>query len=168
MPHLPPGTRPKSGSVNQEQQCKSMVFARAVGRCERCGAGFQLSYHHRKKRSQGGEWDCSNIVLLCGHGTAGCHGFVEHNPNKAEAEGWHVRPWDDPEEVPIKLNRSAWFYLLPDGDVSEANQDDAREVATESWVLSDDAPTTGGHGGDDNLEDDRINPSKVPTQRQAE
>jgi hypothetical protein len=102
-----------------EQQCKSLVLARAGGRCERCG-GIGKSYHHRKKRSQGGEWSADNVVFLCGHGTAGCHGWIEHNANKAEEEGWHVRPWQDPEDIPIKYRRTEWLSLLPDGEVVES------------------------------------------------
>jgi hypothetical protein len=108
-----------TGSPVNEQTCRSLVFARAGGRCERC-AGIGASYHHRKKKGQGGEWSPDNIVYLCGSGTTGCHGWIEHNPDKAETEGFHVRPWDDPEDVPIKYRRTEWIQLLPDGEVTES------------------------------------------------
>lgn len=57
--------------------------------------------HHRKKRSQGGPWSLDNIVHVCGHGTVGCHGWIEHNPNAAHFEGYHVRPWEEPSSIPI-------------------------------------------------------------------
>lgn len=101
------------------EQCKALVTARCGGRCERCG-GIGRSFHHRKKVSQGGEWCPSNIVRLCGSGTTGCHGWVEHEPNAAEAEGWHVRPWGCPEEIPVKYGRKEWLQLLPDGEVVES------------------------------------------------
>lgn len=115
-----------------ERLCRSLVFARAGGRCERCGSGFNLSYHHRKKRSQGGDWDAFNIVLVCGSGTTGCHGWIEHHPNMAEAEGFHVRPWEDPEYTPIKLNRTNWYLLLPDGDACDS---EPRDLAPDDGEL---------------------------------
>lgn len=115
-----------------EQACRALVNSRAGGRCERCG-GIGQSYHHRLKRSQGGEWDCSNIVLVCGHGTKGCHGWIEDHPDAAERDGWHVRPWEDPEEVGVKLLRSHWVLLLPNGDTSETTGRD--EMAPEGGEL---------------------------------
>lgn len=73
--------------------------------------------HHRKKRSQGGQWDPINIVALCGHGTAGCHGWVEHNPNKAADQGWHVRPWRDPADIPVLYHGKTWAHLTVEGDI---------------------------------------------------
>jgi hypothetical protein len=58
--------------------------------------------HHRKKRSQGGDWSPENIVAVCGHGTTGCHGWIEHNPEAAHATGWHVKPWENPAEIPVQ------------------------------------------------------------------
>lgn len=54
--------------------------------------------------------------MLCGHGTAGCHGWVEHNPNDGEWEGFHVRPWQDPAEIPVKYQYE-WATLTEDGKV---------------------------------------------------
>lgn len=104
-----------------ENQCRSLVLARSGGRCERCG-GIGRSYHHRKKRGQGGEWDPTNIVRLCGTGTTGCHGWVEEHPNEAQTQGFHVRPWERPDEVPVKWQRSKWYLLLPDGEMSDSGR----------------------------------------------
>ncbi|QSM04673.1 hypothetical protein PROPHIGD54-2_73 [Mycobacterium phage prophiGD54-2] len=84
-----------------ERQCRIEVLRRSGGLCERCGIGGGLSMHHRKKRSQGGPWSLDNIVHVCGHGTVGCHGWIEHNPNAAHSEGYHVRPWEEPASIPI-------------------------------------------------------------------
>ncbi len=73
--------------------------------------------HHRKKRSQGGLWTPENIVALCGHGTVGCHSWVEHNPNAAAELGWHVRPWENPAEISVLYRGSTWSYLATDGRV---------------------------------------------------
>jgi hypothetical protein len=44
--------------------------------CVICGV-VDFSVHHVLKRSQGGDDVRENLVALCGHGTAGCHGLVE-------------------------------------------------------------------------------------------
>ena len=44
--------------------------------CCICG-NIDFSVHHILKRSQGGDDVRANLVALCGHGTAGCHGAVE-------------------------------------------------------------------------------------------
>lgn len=44
--------------------------------CVLCGR-VDFSIHHVLKRSQGGDDVRSNLLALCGHGTAGCHGLVE-------------------------------------------------------------------------------------------
>lgn len=63
--------------------------------CARCGkpAGH---IHHRKRRSQGGDNSPANLVPLC----VLCHDWVHRNPEQAYREGWLVRSWQDPAEVP--------------------------------------------------------------------
>lgn len=84
-----------------EKTARRIVNERADGFCERCGR-YGTTIHHRKKRSQLGRWSPQNCVALCGHGTTGCHGFAEHHPNAAHAEGFHVRPWEDETQIPIR------------------------------------------------------------------
>lgn len=79
------------------------------GICERCGR-IGTTIHHRKKRSQGGPWTPENCVALCGHGTAGCHGWVEAHPAKAWAEGWYVRSHED-EATRAVFSVSGWVWL---------------------------------------------------------
>lgn len=100
-----------------ERECRDITVARAASAldllaCERCGQVTACTLHHRIKRShlpRARLWLPSNCVMLCGHGTAGCHGWVEHNPNAAEAEGFHVRPWNTPSDVPVQL----WYTDSP-------------------------------------------------------
>lgn len=78
------------------------VWVRDEGRCARCGAGLQRSdrgrswsVHHRRPRGMGGSrvaWVNlpSNLVLLCGSGVDGCHGWVEANRAEAVELGWLV------------------------------------------------------------------------------
>ena len=110
----PQGFTPATG----EKKCRDLTKARADEYCERCGVHASvrgLTLHHRVKRSQGGPWTTQNCVMLCGHGTIGCHGWVEHNPDDAEKQGFHVRPWNDPAEIPI-LRRGLLALLDGAGD----------------------------------------------------
>jgi hypothetical protein len=90
-----------------EKECRRIVRARAGlgdpddARCERCGAPPPLTMHHRRNRSQGGQWVPSNIVALCGDGVRGDHGWVGANPTEANAQGWSLRAGDDPLVVPV-------------------------------------------------------------------
>lgn len=43
--------------------------------CELCGSTGRLSLHHVLKHPR--DDVAGNLVMLCGHGTAGCHGRVE-------------------------------------------------------------------------------------------
>lgn len=96
--------------MTSEKYTRDVVNDRAGGCCERCGQ-YGTTIHHRKKRSQGGPWTPENCVALCGHGTAGCHGWAEHNPNAAAAEGFHVRPWEDENIRQILHHDRGWVWL---------------------------------------------------------
>lgn len=81
-----------------------------TGYCERCGQRG-TTIHHRKKRSQGGVWSPENCVALCGHGTTGCHGWVEAHPAEAWVEGWHVRPWENERTRQVLTFNAGWVLL---------------------------------------------------------
>lgn len=77
------------------------VFARDEGCCARCGTpitgerGRDWSVHHRRPRGSGGTslaWVnlTGNLVLLCGSGTTGCHGFIESHRIWATDAGFLV------------------------------------------------------------------------------
>ena len=146
------GSRPMAGAppCMGEKRCRELVKRRAEQRCERCGRLGPTTVHHRKKRSAGGRWDPSNCVALCGHGTAGDHGWAEANPNEAEAEGFHVRPWQIPENIPVIHALYGRVYLLENGEVSEANQG---ELAAAGGGLSDGVQGSG----------ERVNEDDQPT-----
>lgn len=90
-----------------QETCRPIVYARAglgdpqMARCEKCGSAGPLSMDHLKNRSQGGDWSPSNIVVLCGDGTTGCHGWKTHNPTEARAQGWKLLREDPVGVVPI-------------------------------------------------------------------
>lgn len=104
-----------------QDKCRPIAYRRAglgdwrSAVCEKCGSTGPLSMHHRRKRSQGGGWEPSNIVILCGNGTMGCHGWVETNPTAANAEGWSLVGRDpDGSKVPIRHWRIGWARVLLD------------------------------------------------------
>jgi hypothetical protein len=86
------------------------VMSRAGQSCERCGSKQNQfwSMHHRRPRGMGGTKRtdtnrASNILLLCGSGTTGCHGWVESHRLEAYAAGLLVHSWDLPIDVPVTL-----------------------------------------------------------------
>jgi len=66
--------------------------------------------HHRRRRSQGGQDSVENLVLLCGSGTTGCHGWVHAHPADARTAGFLVASWDDPAPIPIRTPRG-WALI---------------------------------------------------------
>lgn len=89
---------------------RANVVVREDGRCFRCGKQVaiyegetyhdlpvvkrvaEFSIHHRKPRGMGGSNSLDinifpNLILLCGTGTTGCHGWVESHREQAYKEG---------------------------------------------------------------------------------
>jgi len=96
-----------------------LVRARAGFRCEKCGTRSSLrwSIHHRIPRGMGGSKNPilnspANLLLLCGSGTEGCHGWVESNRTESYAAGLLLRRWQDPLQEPVTLHHGT--YLLTD------------------------------------------------------
>ncbi len=75
-----------------------------------------LTVHHRMKRSQGGTWDPSNLLLLCGDGTTGCHGWVEAHPEAAQAQGLWLTPNVDTQSVPYLAYGRYWLRIDDEGN----------------------------------------------------
>lgn len=72
--------------------------------------------HHRRNRSQGGRDVLSNLLLACGSGTTGCHGYITGHPADARRNGWTTWANDVPRDVPV-LYRGWWSYLDDEGNV---------------------------------------------------
>lgn len=77
------------------------VWERDMGMCVRCYAyifgdrGRGWSLHHRRPRGSGGtslKWVNlpANLILLCGSGTTGCHGWVESHRADSRKLGFLV------------------------------------------------------------------------------
>jgi hypothetical protein len=100
------------------------VLTRAGHSCEACGAsvgdrrGIDFSIHHRRPRGMGGtSWFgsnlTSNLMVLCGSGTTGCHGDVESHRIAAITRGFLVTGRNDPAEVPVTIRGQ--YMLLTNG-----------------------------------------------------
>lgn len=116
--------RPATGPTAAQRQ---LVVARAQGLCERCGETFLGGYsiHHRQPRGMGGSAlaaanDPTNLVLLCGSGTTGCHGWIETHRADAYATGWLVRRPGRPAAVPITHHTHGVVLLELDGTYRKA------------------------------------------------
>lgn len=115
------------------------IHKRDKGRCARCtkwhdlssGRGDTWSMHHRKPRGSGGHdpkglWapDVSNGIILCGHGTDGCHAAVEGTLDESRENGLSVSlngkmmPW----EQPIKHAVHGWVLLNQDGTTEKVGK----------------------------------------------
>lgn len=97
-----------------------LVRERDNHQCARCGAGTDLTTQHRVARGMGGTrgaWinQPANLITLCGSGTTGCHGYVEHHPNVAKREGLSVSRSADPAKVPV-LTWRGWLLLDNEGE----------------------------------------------------
>lgn len=102
-----------------EKPCRSVVTDRSDRVCEKCGLEHAREKHHRKNRSQGGDWEPSNILDLC----PGCHKWITEHPARAYINGWSVRQPRNPLHVPV-MYRGALVYLDDLGgltDVVEAS-----------------------------------------------
>jgi hypothetical protein len=82
------------------QKVRDALRERAEGCCELCGVPANNA-HHRKNRSQGGRNELSNLLLLCGSGTTGCHGFVTTEPRISKRLGWTVRRISEPADIAV-------------------------------------------------------------------
>lgn len=117
MPVRPKRPKPRRreaprGDAAWWQHATALLWARSGGRCERCNHEFTgrgVSRHHRMRRRDGGD-RLANLLLLCGTGTTGCHGYVTEHPEEAYANGWSIRALagQDPADVPVRINGRLW------------------------------------------------------------
>ena len=107
---------------------RALVIERDGHACRRCGtslpAGRGGSVHHRIPRGMGGtRWEGIHspalLVLLCGDGTTGCHGWIERHRAAALRLGWLLSRQlfgIDPADVPMRWpDRPDRLYLRHDG-----------------------------------------------------
>ncbi|MFT8986612.1 MAG: hypothetical protein ABF966_00020 [Bifidobacterium psychraerophilum] len=111
----------------------ALVDARDGEACVRCGRSLwsaRGSRHHRKPRSVAGlaeRHTTANLILLCGSGTTGCHGWVHAHISEAVEHGWLIRSFGDPKQVPVDTVRYGRVYLDEQGRASTFNGGRAEE-----------------------------------------
>jgi hypothetical protein len=79
---------------------------------------YRISIHHRRGRKMGGTARpdtnlLSNLLLVCGHGTIGCHWWIGQNARAAAERGLIVREGEDPAKVEVELASGARVLLDP-------------------------------------------------------
>lgn len=52
--------------------------------------GRAVHMHHRKRRSQGGTNDPTNLIAVC----VACHSYIHNHPAISYERGWLVHSWD--------------------------------------------------------------------------
>lgn len=121
----------RTGKHVGEKFTTDAVKARSGGDCEVRMFGICLgratNRHHRKNRSQGGRWDPTQILHVCGSGSTGCHGALTNTNGRRQESvdaGWIVPSHGDPASTEVLLwhnDRQDWFLLLEDGSVELAD-----------------------------------------------
>jgi hypothetical protein len=107
------------------------VLERAQYSCEACGVlvgdrrGVDWSVQHRRPRGMGGTKRRgtnlpSNLMILCGSATTGCHGFAESNRESALAAGWLVSQGKDPATAPVLVCKR-WVLLTNEATYLEVS-----------------------------------------------
>lgn len=93
----------KPTTTSAERIARRTVRARSQGVCERCGMRQATEFHHRRNRSQGGEWTTACGVDLCHT----CHAWIGDNPAASYTLGWLVPNGATPEAWPV-LRLGSW------------------------------------------------------------
>lgn len=111
-------------STGPKRSVVDLVLARDGYGCVRCRKhaygerGLDWSVHHRDGRRMGGTRRASvnapsNLVILCGSGTTGCHGWVGQNVTEAYRVGLLVLSGLDPATVVLT---TWWGHVLLDDE----------------------------------------------------
>ena len=112
------------------RKVRDLVLTRDGHACVCCGRsviGQPYSLQHRKRRSQGGTNSPSNLIVVLGTGTTGCHERIDsrRDPHD-EAKGYTVRSWDEPAEVGVMIfsehGSGVTKFLRDDGTYADEPQ----------------------------------------------
>ena len=107
---------------------EQLVIERDRGACVRCAApvthlerGRAWSIHHRRPRGTGGTslaWvnQPANLIVLCGSGTTGCHGWAERERTKAFDLGLLVSKIGVATAMTTRLKHHLYGWVLLDNE----------------------------------------------------
>jgi 5-methylcytosine-specific restriction endonuclease McrA len=105
---------------------RKALYERCKGYCEKCGGALPEGWaaHHRKLRSQGGKDTLDNVVALHHE----CHNLgtksVHLNPKQSYEDGFMVKSWANPDEMPLNLALCRLVTLTKDGQYKEVKDID--------------------------------------------
>lgn len=122
----------RSGGFCEVRTPACLAGRRLLHELQRRSGSHLVSRHHRQARGMGGTTDpaihsLANLLLICGHGTAGCHGWIEHHGGGPSAGldayrlGYlvpdgapgHRTDATDPARVPLLTPSGRWVLLHP-------------------------------------------------------
>lgn len=106
---------------------RTVIFLRARGWCERCGADLNatgMEAHHRQLRSQGGGHGLENLLALCPDCHRRCHSY----PVEARANGWIVPSGGDPGARAVLLFDGRTVRLTDEGNYDVIWNDETEEA----------------------------------------
>ena len=119
-----------------DEVTRTAVLVRAEFKCEYCYGALNLwhsySVHHRLPRGMGGTKGTkihqpSYLLVLCGSGTSGCHGFFEQFRRLAKQNGIILYRIDKANEVPFRDKYGKW-WLIDDNGQKHTVATDATKV----------------------------------------
>lgn len=128
------GPRASRETQADKRAAYAVATARDEETCQRCLRAPGSNRDHRLNRSQGGLTVPSNLQLLCGSGTTGCHGWRTENLRAALEDGWRVPAGQDPKEWPARrwlrtkvgTLHAAWVLYDDSGGWREISAEEAR------------------------------------------
>lgn len=103
---MPADPKPRPRIIDPDAGWEKVL---AEGHCRLCWRTASLTRHHLVPRGQSGDDVDDNIVPLCGDGTRGCHGAVEHYTEARR----RLRPL---------LSDAEWAYVVGRVGVGRAEQ----------------------------------------------
>jgi hypothetical protein len=132
--------RPKTRrpSKADEKTAYKLATLRDGGMCVRCGRTGDTTRDHRKNRSVGGLTVASNLQLLCGSGTTGCHGWKTVRPDLAIGFGFAVPGWANPELWPA-WHLGEWVLYDDLGGWTGLSKTEADRLLWGHWMTLDEA-----------------------------
>lgn len=127
----------------------ALIVRRDGNCCALCGGaisgerGFDWSVHHRCPRGQGGTslgWvgSAANGLLLHGHGTAGCHGEVERDRERAARDGFLLSRLGRATAlvIPVRHAVHGWVVLDAAGGMERVPESLAVELLVQFGLRS--------------------------------